>query len=68
MFGFGMMELLVVLAIVIVVFGATRLPQIGKGLGEGIRNFRVASKEPTQLPDAASESSRPAEASRSETR
>ena len=36
----GVQELLVIWLIVIVLFGATRLPQLGKGLGEGIRNFR----------------------------
>ncbi|HNZ96971.1 MAG TPA: twin-arginine translocase TatA/TatE family subunit [Thermoanaerobaculia bacterium] len=36
----GVPELLVILVIVIVIFGATKLPQLGKGLGEGIRNFR----------------------------
>lgn len=40
MFGLGMGELLVILVIVIVVFGATKLPQLGRGLGEGISNFR----------------------------
>ncbi len=40
MFGLGMGELLVILVIVIVIFGATKLPQLGKGLGEGISNFR----------------------------
>jgi sec-independent protein translocase protein TatA len=40
----GMPELLVVLAIVVIIFGATRLPQLGKGLGEGIRNFRKGMK------------------------
>jgi sec-independent protein translocase protein TatA len=49
MFGLGLSELLVVMIIVIVFFGATRLPQIGKGLGEGIRNFRDAAKEPPRL-------------------
>ena len=47
----GMPELLVVLAIVVIIFGATRLPQLGKGLGEGIRNFRRGMKpdeEPTE--------------------
>ena len=38
----GMTELLIILGIVVVIFGATRLPAIGKGLGEGIRNFRGA--------------------------
>ena len=34
---------------VVVIFGATRLPQIGKGLGEGIRNFRSATKTPPEI-------------------
>ena len=38
--NFGIWELLLVLLIVLLVFGATRLPQIGKSLGEAIRNFR----------------------------
>lgn len=41
MFGsFGPMELVLILAIVVVIFGATKLPQLGRGLGEGISNFR----------------------------
>ena len=49
MFGLGATELLIVLVIVIVIFGATRLPQIGRGVGEGIQNFRRALKEPTAI-------------------
>ena len=36
----GFPELLVILVIVVIIFGASRLPQLGKGLGEGISNFR----------------------------
>ncbi len=49
MFGLGLPELLIILVIVVVIFGATRLPQIGKGLGEGIRNFRQANKQPPEI-------------------
>ncbi|UFS72045.1 twin-arginine translocase TatA/TatE family subunit [Geomonas sp. RF6] len=43
MFGFGLPELIVVLVIVLVVFGAGRLPEIGGALGKSIRNFKNAS-------------------------
>ena len=43
----GMPELLVILVIIIVIFGATRLPELGRGLGKGIRNFKDATKEGT---------------------
>jgi len=45
----GASELLIILLIVLVITGASRLPQIGKGLGEGIKNFRGALKEPTAI-------------------
>lgn len=38
--GLGVPELLIILVIVVVIFGASRLPQLGKGLGEGISNFK----------------------------
>lgn len=40
MFGLGLTELLVILIIVVIVFGASRLPQIGSGLGKAIQGFR----------------------------
>ncbi len=44
MFGLGMPELLVILVIILIVFGAGKLPQIGEGLGKGIRNFKKSVK------------------------
>ncbi|MFB0505913.1 MAG: twin-arginine translocase TatA/TatE family subunit [Thermodesulfobacteriota bacterium] len=49
MFGIGMPELLVILVIVLVIFGAGKLPQIGEGIGKGIRNFRKATKGPDEI-------------------
>ena len=45
----GPMELIIILVIVIVIFGATRLPQIGEGLGKGIQNFRAGIKEAREI-------------------
>lgn len=44
MFGLGVSELFLILLIVIVLFGASRIPTLGKGLGEGISNFRRGLK------------------------
>ncbi|MFH1623865.1 MAG: twin-arginine translocase TatA/TatE family subunit [Pseudomonadota bacterium] len=43
MFGIGMPELIVILVIIMIIFGAGKLPEIGSGLGKGIRNFRKSS-------------------------
>jgi sec-independent protein translocase protein TatA len=40
----GMPELLVILVIVVLIFGVNKIPQLGKGLGEGIKNFKSALK------------------------
>ena len=49
MFGLGMPELLVILAVVLLLFGASRLPDIGSGLGKAIRGFKKGVQEPTEL-------------------
>ncbi len=52
----GMGELIVILLIVVVLFGANKLPQLGKGLGEGIRGFKKAfGGEDEEKPTSAQE-------------
>ncbi|MFP3938950.1 MAG: twin-arginine translocase TatA/TatE family subunit [Acidobacteriota bacterium] len=48
MFGLGVPELVVIFLILLVIFGASKLPQLGRGLGEGIRNFKKGVKEDEQ--------------------
>ena len=45
MFGLGYMELIIILVIVLIIFGAGKLPEIGSGIGKGIRNFKKATRE-----------------------
>ncbi len=44
--GLGMPELLVILVIILIIFGAGKLPEIGAGLGKGIKNFKKATSDP----------------------
>jgi sec-independent protein translocase protein TatA len=49
MFGIGLPELTIILVIVIIVFGAGKLPAIGAGLGKSIRNFKSAVTEADKI-------------------
>jgi len=45
MFGLGMPELVIILVIIVIIFGAGKLPEIGAGIGKGIKNFKDATKK-----------------------
>ena len=54
--GLGMPELIIILVIILIIFGAGKLPQIGDGMGKAIRNFKNATsdkggKEPDKIED-----------------
>jgi len=51
MFGIGMPEMIIILIIILIVFGAGKLPEIGAGLGKGIKNFKKASTEEDKKPE-----------------
>lgn len=53
MMGLGMPEVLIILLIIIVLFGARRIPEVAKGLGEGIRHFKTGMRgdDPREIDD-----------------
>jgi len=60
MFGIGMPELIIILVIILIIFGAGKLPEIGAGMGKAIKNFKGATSEPEKKePDKIEEDNKP---------
>ena len=51
----GTTELIIILVIVVLIFGVNKIPQLGKGLGEGIRNFKSSLKSGQEEPQNKNE-------------
>ncbi len=53
MFGLGFPEIILILVIVVLIFGTSRIPELGRGLGEGIRNFKKSVRDDDKNDEAA---------------
>ena len=57
MFGLGPMELIIVFLVILLIFGAKRIPEIAQGLGKGITEFKKAARDVTDEIDSATNAS-----------
>ena len=59
-FGIGGMEVILILAVILILFGAKKIPELAKGLGSGIKEFKKATKEVTdEIQNAGTETAKP---------
>ena len=56
--GFGPMEIFLVLAVLVLIFGARKIPMLARGLGAGIRNFKGELAKPSEAPPEDEEAPR----------
>ncbi len=59
MFGLGPMELIIVFLVILLIFGAKRIPEIAQGLGKGITEFKKAARDVTNEIDATANTAPP---------
>ena len=59
MFGLGTQEMLIILVLVLIVFGAGKLPQVGSALGSGLRNFKKGLKDEIEEAQIVEEKDKP---------
>lgn len=68
MFGLGSSEIMLILVVVLVVFGAAKLPQIGKGMGEAIKNFKKSVNDVEDATDITPVASKKEEQAKEKTK
>lgn len=64
MFGLGATELIIILVIVIVLFGGSKLPEIGRGIGEAIKNFKKSTSDKPEIDVTPKDKSKDPEANK----